>query len=139
MKNMSKLKHQHIVEVFDVVASSKSEEHYIVMPLLKGKTFKQWFHDKQEQIDKVDIQAFLRLICQVLDALHYAHVMGVVHRDLKPDNILLESNKEDAEIKIIDFGLSAKIDKPNSLESIVGTPYYVAPEVLDEDCTYGRS
>ena len=54
------------------------------------------------------------------------HEKGVVHRDMKADNILFVNRKDDSEIKIIDFGLSAKITKPNSLDSLVGTPYYVA-------------
>ena len=80
------------------------------------------------------------------------HKKGIVHRDIKADNILFANNKKDSEVKIIDFGLSSKIVKPNSLDSLVGTPYYVArkkkirqflnnflAEVLDESIDYGRA
>lgn len=52
---------------------------------------------------------------------------------------MFKTRDDDSNLKIIDFGLSSKIEKPNSLDSMVGTPYYVAPEVLDENSTYGRA
>lgn len=58
----------------------------------------------------------------------------MVHRDLKPDNIMV--NPETLDIKIIDFGLSAFYNEMESLTTRVGTPYYVAPEVLDKN--YGK-
>jgi serine/threonine protein kinase len=65
-------------------------------------------------------------------ALKHLHANGICHRDLKPENIMFEDKNSD-EIKIIDFGLSKKFSvfsSMNSLHSVVGTPYYVAPEVL---------
>lgn len=76
---------------------------------------------------------------QTLKGIAHMHAVGIVHRDLKPDNLLYSDKSEDAVIKIIDFGLSKKIVKPSSLHSLVGTPYYVAPEVLNEDINYGRA
>lgn len=64
-------------------------------------------------------------------AVNHCHSNGIAHRDLKPENIMYS---DEGYIKIIDFGLSLNIlkgDKKEKLESIVGTPYYVAPEVLD--------
>jgi calcium-dependent protein kinase len=72
-------------------------------------------------------------------AINHCHSNGVVHRDLKPENIMYKENLnsstlyDQADIKIIDFGLS-KIFNPSdykSMKTMVGTPYYVAPEVLD--------
>lgn len=61
-----------------------------------------------------------------------------MHRDLKPENILFDSKKANASIKIIDFGASAKLSKDVKLSKRIGTPFYVAPEVLaaryDEKC-----
>ena len=79
-----------------------------------------------------------KIIFKVLLAIVHCHNRGVTHRDLKPENILFESEEKDAEIKLIDFGLSRKYDKEQKMHSILGTPYYVAPEVLkgeyDEKC-----
>ncbi len=76
-------------------------------------------------------------------AIYYCHSVGIVHRDLKPTNILYVAPEEpedetNSEIKVIDFGLASKINKDDKLHAILGTPYYVAPEVLkgkyDEKC-----
>jgi calcium-dependent protein kinase len=79
-----------------------------------------------------------KIIFKVLLAIVHCHNRGVTHRDLKPENILFDSEQKDAEIKLIDFGLSRKYDKEQKMHSILGTPYYVAPEVLkgeyDEKC-----
>lgn len=63
-------------------------------------------------------------------ACNYLHKQGVVHRDIKPDNIIFENPDEDAEVKLIDFGLASKYSKGDTLSTIVGTSYYMAPEVF---------
>lgn len=68
-------------------------------------------------------------------AIIHCHANGVVHRDIKPENIMIGA---DGELKIIDFGLSKILhNNNNSLKSIVGTPFYMAPEVLEGN--YGNS
>ena len=69
---------------------------------------------------------------QVLSCIHYCHEANIVHRDLKPENILLEQNKEFDQIKIIDFGTSLVYDPNRNLDEKLGTPYYIAPEVLNK-------
>lgn len=71
------------------------------------------------------------LIFKLSSAIHHCHSLGIVHRDLKPENILYENQSDFSDIKIIDFGLSRKIRTDDDLHSIVGSPFYVAPEVLD--------
>lgn len=75
------------------------------------------------------------LIKQVLSCLNYCHLKNVVHRDMKPENILLESsNSADYDrIKITNFSSSAICDPNGKLEEIVGAPYYIAPEVLSRN------
>ena len=72
-----------------------------------------------------------RIMEKILSALSYLHNCGICHRDLKPENFMFSSPEPDAEIKIIDFGLSTKFIKKNQMKDIVGTPFYVAPEVLE--------
>ena len=67
---------------------------------------------------------------QVLSCINYCHSNKIVHRDLKPENILLEQNKAFDQIKIIDFGTSLVFDENKKLDEKLGTPYYIAPEVL---------
>jgi len=73
-----------------------------------------------------------RWFVKFLDALEYCHdEKGIVHRDLKPENVLFKDKSDDSEIKIIDFGLSRHDDEnAGVMNTKVGTPYYVAPEVL---------
>ena len=65
----------------------------------------------------------------MLTAVDYCHRNNVVHRDLKPENMLLVSKEGDAELKVIDFGLSKRFDPGEEMHARVGTPYYIAPEV----------
>jgi len=67
---------------------------------------------------------------QIASAVSHIHASNVVHRDLKPDNVLLTSTGDDAEVKIIDFGLSQTY-RFNHMNSVVGSPSYIAPEVID--------
>jgi len=68
----------------------------------------------------------------VLSCVNYCHSKNIVHRDLKPENILLEQNKDFDQIKIIDFGTSLVFDPSKRLDEKLGTPYYIAPEVLNK-------
>ena len=74
----------------------------------------------------------------MLEALSYCHYNDIVHKDLKPENILLDKKKNINTIKLIDFGTAQKFQKGKKMTSVIGTPYYVAPEVLkgsyDEKC-----
>jgi len=68
---------------------------------------------------------------QILSSVNYCHKNNVVHRDLKPENILYESKAEHAQMKLVDFGTSVMFDPNTKLQQKLGTPYYIAPEVLD--------
>ena len=75
-----------------------------------------------------------RIMRKALSAVNYMHRIKVCHRDLKPENFLFETKAEDSEVKIIDFGLAFKFGSEEAtMHTVVGTPYYVAPEVLRGD------
>ncbi|XP_057764885.1 calcium-dependent protein kinase 2-like [Salvia miltiorrhiza] len=73
---------------------------------------------------------------QIVNVVHHCHFMGVMHRDLKPENFLLSSKEEKAMLKATDFGLSVFIEEGKVYRDIVGSAYYVAPEVLRR--SYGK-
>ncbi|KAL5715412.1 non-specific serine/threonine protein kinase [Ranunculus cassubicifolius] len=76
-------------------------------------------------------------ICRdIVNVVHICHFMGVMHRDLKPENFLLSTNLDGAQLKATDFGLSVFIDEGTVYRDIVGSAYYVAPEVLRRN--YGK-
>ncbi|GAB2215579.1 hypothetical protein Droror1_Dr00019967 [Drosera rotundifolia] len=75
-------------------------------------------------------KAAAAMLRQIANVVHVCHFMGVMHRDLKPENFLLSSKDEDALLKATDFGLSVFIQKGKVYRDIVGSAYYVAPEVL---------
>ncbi|CAM8989542.1 unnamed protein product [Rhodiola kirilowii] len=73
---------------------------------------------------------------QIVNVVHICHFMGVMHRDLKPENFLLSSTDENALLKATDFGLSVFIEEGKVYRDVVGSAYYVAPEVLQR--SYGK-
>jgi serine/threonine protein kinase len=72
-----------------------------------------------------------RNVCKIsFDAIAYCHSKNVAHRDLKPENILLVGKESDLEIKIADFGFAKKVTSEKCLETFIGTPTYMAPEIV---------
>ena len=129
---ISGLSHPNIVKFYETY----HDKHFfhLVMELCEGSDS----YEKIVKTEKCEEKKVVNLITKVLLAIAHCHSRGVTHRDLKPENILFENNNPDAEIKIIDFGLSRKYSKDVKLHSVLGTPYYVAPEVLkgsyDQKC-----
>jgi len=75
-------------------------------------------------------QVACRYVHTMLSSIAYCHANGIVHRDLKLENFLFETEEDDSELKLIDFGLSQYFEDDTVLHNAVGTPYYVAPEVM---------
>jgi beta-lactam-binding protein with PASTA domain/predicted Ser/Thr protein kinase len=113
--------HPHIVEVYDVGEHDGSP--YIVMEYVKGETLKQVI-DEEGPFDPDDVSALLE---QIGSALDYAHARGVVHRDVKPQNILVDG---DGLAKVADFGIAKAIADSNLTETGtgIGTVHYLSPE-----------
>lgn len=134
-------KHPHAVEVIDA-GVSKDNVAYIIMELLDGHSL----HSELKR-GKIELRRACEIMLQTLDALATAHEVGLIHRDIKPDNIYLQlADDGRASVKVLDFGI-AKALKNESLAkrsmtmsgSVVGTPTYVAPERLKELDYDGRS
>lgn len=120
-----RLEHPNIVRVYDVV---EGEVPYIVMEYIEGSSFRKIL-DKWGKIQPVYVK---KIALQVGEALAYAHSNGIIHRDIKPDNIMLHRNKI---IKLMDFGLAKILDVTAMTETgeVFGTLYYMPPEQLKGD------
>jgi len=135
---VNRIKHPHIAQVTDFVESAHAT--YLVMEYIEGHTL-----SREIERGPLDLVRALRITHQVADALTAAHEVGVVHCDLKPDNILLRT--EDDATKILDFGV-AQYDDDELVERygtrrwlgrIVGTPRYMSPEQAMGHPVDGRS
>jgi calcium/calmodulin-dependent protein kinase I len=121
---MKKVSHPNIVQMIAVFDTP--EILYIVMELMQGGELYERIV-KQKKFTEEDAAKITR---QIFDALAYLHDIGIVHRDLKLENLLLVTKEEgDNRIKLADFGLS-KLYSGKSLQTACGTPFYVAPDVL---------
>ncbi len=127
-----KLAHPHIVTIYDA-----GEEHglaYIAMELLRGYDLNR--HTKPDTL--LPVTTVIELIAQAADALDYAHAQGVVHRDVKPANLVYERARRS--IKITDFGIARITDSTRTRTGLVlGTPSYMSPEQLKGKRIDGRS
>jgi len=120
--------HPHIIKLYDVYEDSKNI--YLVSELCSGGELYDRVVDKTKSKEGHFSEfTAARIVKNILSAISYCHdVKNIVHRDLKPENFLLTDKTDDAQVKVIDFGLSRY--SKNRMESKVGTIYYVAPEVL---------
>ncbi len=131
-KAIAMLSHPNIVKVYDVSFGDRIQ--YIVMEYIDGITLKEYI-DRQGIIEWKDA---LHLITQVLKALQHAHECGIVHRDIKPQNIML---LQDGTIKVTDFGIARFSDKNTRTmtEQAIGSVHYIAPEQARGDVTDGKT
>ena len=130
-----RLSHPGIVTVFDVGEEPETRAPYIVMEFVAGQSLDKLLLSKEDR--KLTVEKALQLALEVAEALDCAHGQGVVHRDVKPANILLT---EDGHAKIADFGV-AKLNFANATAAgrTLGTPAYMSPEQLNGDAVDGRS
>jgi len=125
---LKKMDHPNIVKIFEFYNSTKN--YYLITEYCKeGELF-----DKIVKEGPFDEDFASYIMFQIFSAVNYCHNMNILHRDLKPENILIErKEKNGLKIKIIDFG-TAKIFENNQVErKIIGSSYYIAPEVLSKN------
>jgi len=122
----ARLSHPNIVPVFD--AGEAGDIFYFVMEYVEGSSFS----DLIERGDDESLAVGLRALAKVADALQLAHDHGIVHRDVKPDNILLTA---EGEPRITDFGIASSSTDLAEVKhhGIVGTPYYMPPEQANNE------
>ena len=116
---VASLDHEHIVPVYDV-GSTASHPFYIVSKFIDGTTL-----GAQMRTQRLQPNAGCQLVATIADALHYAHKRGLVHRDVKPGNILLGLDNKPY---LVDFGLALRDDRFGTGPVCAGTPSYMSPE-----------
>ena len=120
-QSVSNLSHPNIVEVYDV--GVEDNEHYIVMEYIEGKTLKQLLK-KRESLTLTEV---IDIMTQLTDGIAHAHESYIIHRDIKPQNIMIEDN---GLIKITDFGIAMALNATQLTQtnSVMGSVHYLPPE-----------
>ncbi len=126
----AQLEHPHIVPVFE--ANEIEDTPYLVMPLLSGESLA----DRLKR-GPLAIHTACRIASQIADGLAVAHAAGLVHRDIKPGNIWLESTNRGNAVRILDFGLARPLT--GTAKELAGTPAYMAPEQAGQKVTDDRA
>src|SRR5258708_22110153 len=118
---ISRLQHPHILPVYDF--GEQDEMPYIVMAYIRGGTLSE----KIKQQGPLSLSEVVRITRQTADALDYAHSLGIIHRDFKPSNVLLD---ERGNTYLADFGLAKLTEAQQQITgtAMLGTPAYMAPE-----------
>ena len=127
------LSHPNIVTIHDIGEDTESHASFIAMEYIEGRNLKSLLTEKQ----KFSWDEIADLVAQIAEALDYAHRKGIIHRDVKPANIILTT---DSKVKITDFGI-AKVASSNltTTGQFLGTPNYMSPEQVSGAPVDGRS
>jgi len=126
---VAKLRHENILEIFDYSGADDAEAagaSYIVTEFIDGHTLKQVITDRPIQFPEIGAMVIL----QVCRALGHAHHVGILHRDVKPENIMIRG---DGVVKLMDFGISHMVDleRLTVTGQLLGSPAYMAPEHVE--------
>lgn len=119
--SVSNLSHPNIVEVYDV--GEEDGQHYIVMEYIEGKTLKQLLKKR----DSLTLTEVIDIMTQLTDGIAHAHESYIIHRDIKPQNIMIQ---DDGRIKITDFGIAMALNATQLTQtnSVMGSVHYLPPE-----------
>jgi eukaryotic-like serine/threonine-protein kinase len=122
---VAKLRHENILEIFDY-SGTGSASSYIVTEFIDGQTLRQFLNGRA-----LGFSELAALICiEVCRALGHAHSLGVIHRDVKPENVMI---RKDGLIKLMDFGIAQVLDfqRMTVTGQLLGSPAYMAPEIIE--------
>jgi tRNA A-37 threonylcarbamoyl transferase component Bud32 len=126
------LSHPNVITIFDVVELPGDEGFYIVMEYVEGRGL-----DARMREGPMTLLEAAPLVSQIASALDHLHTRGIVHRDVKPGNVLVT---DDGRLKITDFGIARSEDPASTNETdVYGTPYYMAPEQIQGLPVDGRT
>jgi serine/threonine-protein kinase len=119
----ARLVHPNVVQVFDSGLDERTGQHFIVMEYIEGQSCAEILRD----YGWVEVEAAVSIVEQACEGLHYAHRNGVVHRDVKPGNLL---RSRDGVVKLADFGIAKATEQSSITQvgSVLGTAAYLAPE-----------
>jgi serine/threonine protein kinase len=126
-KALARLNHPNIVSIYD--SGQRDGMYYFLMEYVDGVNLRQLERSSRPTPDEA-----LAIIPPICEALEYAHRQGIVHRDVKPENILVDTQRR---VKIADFGIAKLLDVPpgdrtlTGCQQVVGTPHYMAPEQVE--------
>src|SRR5699024_5282746 len=126
--NLTQLSHDNIVSVFDV--TENEENFFIVMEYIEGPTLSEYIQENRP----LNIDTVLNFTKQIIDGIKHAHDTNIVHRDIKPQNILVEKDKT---LKILDFGIAKALSETTMTQTnhVLGTVQYLSPEQARGDAT----
>ena len=121
-KTAGQLNHPNIIRVLEHGYAREENIPYLVMEYFDGQTLKKVVQSKVE----LDLKSKVNIILQIARAIDVSHKNKIIHRDIKPDNIMIT---EDGHAKLADFGIAQLPDsEQTNVMKIIGTPYYLAPE-----------
>jgi len=122
---VAKLRHENILEIFDY-SGTGSASSFIVTEFIDGETLKQFLGKHQPRF--AEVAALIAV--EVCRALGHAHGLGVIHRDVKPENVMI---RKDGLIKLMDFGIAQVLDfqRMTVTGQLLGSPAYMAPEIIE--------
>ncbi len=126
-QNIAKLKHPNIVQVYDFDFDPEAESYYMVMELIDGSTLKDRLSSIMSRGELLPIPEVIRIMRESASALAYAHSRNMIHRDVKPANLMLD---HDNRVVLTDFGIAKIVTGAQFTASggMVGTPAFMAPE-----------
>ena len=129
-KASKEIKHKNVVNNYDIV--DEDNLHYIVLEYIEGETLNKYIKKK----GRLTNEEVINISKQIAQGLETAHLKGIIHRDIKPQNIIIDKNNV---VKITDFGIARAITSTTKNISVIGTVHYISPEQIRNESVDYRS